>query len=269
MLPYPVRNLHKTLQRYTGFCFSPMNSHLLQVLPDDTFLVSYPKSGNTWIRFILGNLMWPDSESTNFRNVEYRIPGIHQVNALRAQRAQQPRILKSHFPFKPEYPKVLYIVRNPKSVAVSEYRYLQRMGRKLGNVSFDEFFEAFLKGPVPQYGNWGSHVNSWVCGKGMEKRNFSIIRYEDLQESPEREVRRMAEFLAYFPTNRAIETALANSSFDKMRELENKQEDPSEYKVPFVRKGNNSEWKNYLSKEQERQLEEHFKTAMEKMGYLG
>ena len=28
----------------------------LQILPDDVFLVSFPKSGNTWTRFLLANL---------------------------------------------------------------------------------------------------------------------------------------------------------------------------------------------------------------------
>ena len=32
----------------------------LTVFPDDTFLVSYPKSGNTWIRFLIGNLAYED-----------------------------------------------------------------------------------------------------------------------------------------------------------------------------------------------------------------
>src|ERR1700722_19148960 len=43
-----------------------------QVFSDDIFLVSYPKSGNTWTRFLLGNLMNPH-EGITFANVERKM----------------------------------------------------------------------------------------------------------------------------------------------------------------------------------------------------
>ena len=32
------------------------------VFPDDTFIVSYPKSGNTWTRFLVANLAYPNQK---------------------------------------------------------------------------------------------------------------------------------------------------------------------------------------------------------------
>jgi len=46
----------------------------LAVFPDDTFLVSYPKSGNTWARFLIANLIHP-GEKIDFSNVNRIIPG--------------------------------------------------------------------------------------------------------------------------------------------------------------------------------------------------
>ena len=35
---------------------------------DDMFLVSYPRSGNTWVRFLLANLRYPN-QSVGFANI--------------------------------------------------------------------------------------------------------------------------------------------------------------------------------------------------------
>ena len=43
------------------------------VYPDDTFVVSYPRSGNTWTRFLIANLMHPEKE-VSFKNIESLIP---------------------------------------------------------------------------------------------------------------------------------------------------------------------------------------------------
>src|SRR5881227_2930975 len=81
------------------------------VYPDDVFLVSYPRSGNTWIRFLIGNLIYPNDPVT-FANLEQRIPSIYTYpnHVLR----RLPRVLKSHEVFDPRYPRVIYIVRDPR-----------------------------------------------------------------------------------------------------------------------------------------------------------
>ena len=68
------------------------------VFPDDTFLVSYPKSGNTWVRFLLANLIYPN-ETVGFANINRLLPapGVSSKRFLR--NLPRPRILKSHEPF--------------------------------------------------------------------------------------------------------------------------------------------------------------------------
>ena len=41
----------------------------LTVMDGDTFIVSYPKSGNTWIRFLIAHLVYKNEEN-NFANIE-------------------------------------------------------------------------------------------------------------------------------------------------------------------------------------------------------
>ena len=45
----------------------------LRVYPDDVFIVSYPKSGNTWTRFLIANLVYPE-KNPDFSNINALLP---------------------------------------------------------------------------------------------------------------------------------------------------------------------------------------------------
>ena len=88
------------------------------VFPDDTFLVSYPKSGNTWVRFLLANLIHPN-EKVSFSNINRLLPAPGVLSKRFLRTLPRPRILKSHEPFDARFKKVIYLVRDPRDVAVS------------------------------------------------------------------------------------------------------------------------------------------------------
>jgi hypothetical protein len=90
----------------------------LAVYPDDTFLVSFPRSGNTWTRFLMANLAHPGTE-VSFANIERLIPDTASQSSRTLKRTPRPRIIKSHEYFDARYPKVIYIVRDPRDVALS------------------------------------------------------------------------------------------------------------------------------------------------------
>src|SRR5262250_161756 len=100
----------------------------LAVRPDDVFLVSYPRSGNTWTRFLVANLLHPHEPAT-FANIERMVPDIYVNSQVALLRVPHPRVLKSHEPFDPRYKKVVYIVRDPRDVAVSMYHWEIKRGR--------------------------------------------------------------------------------------------------------------------------------------------
>jgi len=83
------------------------------VFPDDTFLVSYPKSGNTWVRFLLANLLHPN-ETVGFANINRLLPAPGVLSKRFLRSLPRPRILKSHETFDVRFRKVIYLVRDPR-----------------------------------------------------------------------------------------------------------------------------------------------------------
>src|SRR5215475_9391593 len=87
------------------------------VYPDDTFLVSYPRSGNTWTRFLIANLRYPNRQ-VSFTTLDEFIPDACSQTKASLKRSQRPRLIKTHEYFDPRYKKVIYIVRDPRDVVL-------------------------------------------------------------------------------------------------------------------------------------------------------
>ena len=72
---------------------------------DDIFLVSYPRSGNTWMRCLLANLLEPD-QKWNITNLARVVPDIHEPWP-QDWLPRRPRLLKSHLPYHADYGRVI------------------------------------------------------------------------------------------------------------------------------------------------------------------
>ncbi len=68
------------------------------VHPDDTFLVSYPKSGSTWARFLVAALANPE-ETVSFLNIDRLLPSISSRSKRDLRNQPRPRLIKSHESF--------------------------------------------------------------------------------------------------------------------------------------------------------------------------
>ena len=243
----------------------------LKVWPDDVFLISYPKSGNTWTRFLVANLAHPDTRA-DFSNINTMTPDTEGLSKRRLARLPRPRILKSHQYFDPRYKRIIYIVRDPRDVALSQFHF-QRKRRVIGDdYPMEKFVARFVVGETSPYGSWGENVASWV-GPRQGQPDFLLLRYEDMLEDAGRELVKVAEFLKIQADRERIEKAVQRSTADEMRKLEKAQSmlwsttRETRQDVPFVRAAKSGGWRGSLSNESVALIEHAWGPLMSHLGY--
>jgi hypothetical protein len=245
--PGVVRHLVAGIERGLGL-HRPGRS--LLILPDDIFLVSFPKSGNTWTRFLLANLRFPDQNIT-WANINRLVPDPSATAKRDFDRMPRPRIIKSHECFDPRYPRVVYIVRDPRDVVVSQYHYHRKVRRIKDESPIEEFVKRFLAGQTCPHGSWGQNVSTWLCTSERDPR-FLLLRYEDLVADTARELMKVVEFLRLTTSPEQIHRAVERSSADHMRKLEETQTNENELMkgsrkdLTFVRAARAGSWRSEL-----------------------
>jgi hypothetical protein len=244
----------------------------LTVYPDDTFLVSFPRSGNTWTRFLVCNLINPD-DPVNFARLESRIPEIYDVTDRNLRAFPRPRIIKSHECFDPRYKKIIYIVRDPRDVLISYYEFQLKRRVISDELSLEEFVPRFMESEIePKTGSWRDHVVSWTATRGGQK-NFLLLRYEDMIADTQKESTKIAAFLGLDSSPERIARAVTLSSADRMRKLEKEQSrqwketKKTRQDKPFVRKAASGGWKSILSEKAVAQIESAWGDVMSSAGY--
>lgn len=242
----------------------------IKVNPGDVYIVSYPRSGNTWLRFLVANMAHP-SLDIDYGNIENVVPDIYVTSEVQLRKMSRPRILKSHESFDPRYKKVVYIVRDPLDVALSLFATLKRVNKDF-DFSFSNFVTRHIEGEFDAwFGSWDQHVNSWIHQQSVGK-DLHLIRYEELTRNPVEVLSDLAEFLGYSQEKNVIERAIARSSKDAMTVLYQSTSERLQRKIGE----NNSEFlvpnkKPTVEVEQEKELlrlKEFFAPTMRRLGYL-
>ena len=190
------------------------------------WIASYPKSGNTWVRFLACNLLFGPQETA--AALSTLVPDMHELAAL--GEVATGGLLKTHFPYSADLPQAartvaaIYVVRHPADVLASNFFYSLRSSTasNAAPAAFDAYVEAFIAGRGDArwrelgMGCWDEHVRSWLSAP------FPVlkIRYEDLASDPLGTGTAIARILQPGCTEAQVREAVQNSSFERMRSVE-------------------------------------------------
>jgi len=240
--------------------------------PDDVVIVSYPKSGSTWLRFIFANLinnLIPDVvKEVDFLRAQLTVPEIPQKNQndrIDFEVLPSPRIMRSHSLYNSIFPKVIYLLRDVRDVLISYYYHYKKFN------GFEGSLYDFLCSDVRSV-EWDEHVNSWIY-QNTSLNNIYIVKYEDMLDNPFREVVKMQVFLGLNWTEQQVLQAIEKSDFHALRQIEQEKGlgyvDAGDQNIHFIRRGRSGDWKRILGDKEKIIIKKKYGEVLIKAGYEG
>jgi len=196
----------------------------------DIFIVSYPKSGTTWLCLILANIiqeMTGESRRVDFYSVHDYVPDFHfnpqTINSIKPQ-----RFIKTHESFDmwnnrirvkgrgSVFPRVIYLVRDGKKATSSSFEYISSVS------NFNKSFLDFIANEKSSYGTWDEHVDKWILSNNvLDKRMVHVVRHEDLVDDAFEAITSILKFSGLNVPPTVIKKSIENSDISVMRDLEN------------------------------------------------
>ena len=233
---------------------------------EHVFLASYQRSGSTWLRFLLCEVL--TKGGADFRGVKITIPDVRDYRKGPLLLGSG-RLIKTHEPYRREYKKALYLVRDPRDVAVSLHAYDRP------HDDMDDFVRAFVAGKASPHGTWRRNVWSWLRSPLVESENLLLVKYETLRGDTEGTLASILEFLGMPVDREIVANAVQNNSLQRMRAKEdlalaNGVEVSGETmrsRGRSVRRGSVGGWMETLTRQQAELIENHAGELLATLGY--
>ena len=233
--------------------------------PEDAFVVAYPRSGITWTLFMLCDAL--TGQEAGFGHLQATVPYVGHHLRVPGILSNGGRLVYSHETLGVGARPVVYLVRDPRSVVLSEYRWQLMSG--LFDGSFPRFVDRFVEGRSNPWGAWGDHVRTWLAHGRQSPGQLLVVHYEDLRRQPQQHLARIVGFLGETPARSTIERAVVRNELMAMREKERRCGLPKVRKeLDFVGEGGLDLWREDLTASQAAQITERFAGAMRLVGYL-
>lgn len=271
-----------------------------------TWLASYPKSGNTWLRAIVDRIVRPErpfdlnalgETAPAFSGLTERFLAEHRIDVPLAApgevrrywaavqhaicaNAEADTFLKTHnvaakfdcghFPDPEVTRSAIYAVRDPRDVAISfAHHYRQSLGLAVAALCTSSAFNFKPEqiGRTELLTSWGEHVASWTAAKRFP---VLVLRYEDLLADAGAGLRRIAGFLGRQLSAEEVESVVAATAFDRLRRQEAESGFTEAVRAGrFFRIGKAEQWRAVRDQSIFGPLLARFARPMRRYGYLG
>ncbi|MGD9347775.1 MAG: sulfotransferase domain-containing protein [Candidatus Aminicenantes bacterium] len=193
----------------------------------DVLIISHPKAGRTWVRFIL-NVVFNKllgRQELYFKNV-WTVS--YEFFEMSRKNDRIPKILFTHlrsdelYWLKPrdkvrciEDKKIVLLVRDPRDIMVSNYFQLTKRvkSQAVSEKSLSEFVRS------EYLDNLLNFMNT-MEGFRYDHKEALLLKYEDLQRDTIAEIKRLIDFLEIEVSDDVLEEAVAYGSFANMQEIE-------------------------------------------------
>ncbi|MED6291400.1 hypothetical protein CHARACLAT_023206 [Characodon lateralis] len=242
----------------------------------DVLIVSYPKSGTTWMQEIVTLISSRGDPHLSQTIPNWtRAPWLEQYYCadLLKTSTSTPRVLTTHLPHHLLGPalqgtkaRIIYVSRNPKDVLVSFYHF-HKMANFLPDAgSFPEFLNQFLQGTL-HFGSWFDHVRGWT--NQAAALSLLHVSYEEMSMNLHGAINRVSSFLQRPLLEHELNDCVKHCSFSCMKDnkMINYTLIPDEIldhsKGCFMRKGEIGDWKTMFTEEQNQYFDSVFKSRMQ------
>lgn len=181
-----------------------------EVQDDDVYIIGFPKSGHTWMQYILSSMVFGVSpEALRDSIVQELVPDVHVRKYYR--RYHQKAIFKSHDLPAPHHKNVIYLVRDGRDAMVSYFEMYRKVINQ--NVSLEEMINDD-KNVFPC--SWSKHINNWLVDNPF-KINLLVVKYEDLLMEPVQQLERVASFLQLSSRTEFLTEIVKHTHIDILR----------------------------------------------------
>jgi hypothetical protein len=224
----------------------------------EAFIVSYPKSGRTWLRFILANYinsLYNLNMNINLHNFFHLLPNDtnDEIKGFKGfnfyNNDEVPLILFSHKKYNEigYRGKTIFLLRSPYDIMVSDYfQETEHLGHYKGSIN--DFIRDEDKG-IKKLCNF---LNDWAAE--MNNEQAIILSYEELSENTYKTVEKFLRYLDIAIDKNKLQYSIKKSNFAVMQEAEKQMGLPSEKKYNLensdalrMREGKTGNYNKYLN----------------------
>lgn len=219
------------------------------------------------LRFMLAEAL--SGVPSSFETIQRIIPEIGVHERAYSLLSGPGRLIKTHDPYRSQYRRAIYIVRDVRDVMLSSFARETALD-VLHIRALDEYIHPFMKGRMTRFGSWQSHVEGWMNSPLAKRGDLSVVSFEEMRSDPEGTVSRCLEFLGKKVETAIIQSAVRNNSLERMREKEDQAialpKSPGE-EGRWIGKGSIQGWRQKLTEAQLAIIDEYAGDLLERLGY--